>query len=263
MIDYLNYQLYNLTIEEKKSFLTFGMNNNLIKKYNSPSFTKYLDNNKLFHQKFSHFLNYDYLYLNNFIGFKTFIQHNPIILANNQSIKITNKNYLKIYQKLIDNKISYLTSNYEICPEFKALNPEGNVFIRFLILKNTIINAYLFIRFQNNEIYAPINLETGIVDYPAINNKFKVFDKSPITKESIIWFKIPRWPRIKRYVEKISDSIPEINYLTLDITLTTNEPILLNGSSKPMYTYYQQTLHRQDNYGIMNTINKIRKEEIK
>lgn len=259
--DYLNYEFYNLNNEERKSYLTYGINLKLINKYNNGSFTKYLDDSKLLKNKFHRYLNYNFLYLNNFSTFKTFIEDSPIILADNKEYKVNTKNYLHVYQELIDNKVNYLTSYYDICKEFKSLEPDGNVFIRFLMLKGKIVNAYLFIKYNNTMLFAPINLETGIVDYPATNNKLEVYDKSPITNESIIWFKIPRWPRVKRYVEKISEFIPEVSYATFDITLTTNSPILIAASSKPKYTYYQLSLHRSDKYGIINTINKIRKEE--
>ena len=257
--DYFNLELYKCTKEEKSTYLTNGYNEKLIKE-NNPAFDQIFHTKSLFQNKYHHFLNYNYLYLKDYLTFKKFILDNPIININNEKIKVTAKNNLQIYQDCVTKKIKLISSYYEPCLELKKLSPVNNVFIRFLTYHTNIINAYLFIPYKNNYLYAPINLETGIVDYPALDNKMQTYDKSPLSNENIIWFTIPKWPRVKRFIVKVSEYLPEIKYSTLDITITSDTPILLNVSNKPNYSFYQLPKHRNNNYGIMSYINKIKKE---
>ena len=257
--DYIKYELYNYNKEEKQSFLTFGLNEKLIKE-NNMSFDKIYHNQTLFLNKYHHFLNYNYLYLTDYFSYKKFVTENPVVLINNEKITITSKNNLQIYQDLVAKKVKLLTSYYEPCPELQKLCPNCQAFIRFLTYKSNIINAYLFIPYKNNYLFAPINLETGIVDYPALDNKMQTYDKSPYNNEFILWFTLPKWPRVKRFVNKVSEYLPEIKYSTIDITITTDTPILINISNEPNYTYYQLPKQRNNNYAIMDYINKIKKE---
>ena len=262
MYDYLNLNLYNLKNEEQNSYLTYGLNNKLIAE-NDPSFNYIYQDKHIFEDKYHQFLNYNYLYLKDYLDFEKFVAENPQIMVNGEKIIVNSKSSLDIYQKLVNNKIKYLTNYYEPCNELNKLNLTKNSFIRFLIYHNFIINAYLFIPLKNDLLFAPINIETGIVDYPALNNKHKSFDKSPLTNESIVWFKVPKWPRVKRYVQKISKYYSEIKYETIDVTITDTTPILLAINNHPQYYYYQLPSHASDNYGIIKIINKIRKEERK
>lgn len=260
--DYNNLCLYKYNQEEKNSFLTNGINERLIKE-NNKAFNDIFKNKRLFQNKYHHYLNYNYLYLKDYLSYKEFIIANPEIMINNEKRIVTSKNNLDIYQELVTKKIKLITSYYEPCQEFQKLSPNDNIFIRFLCYQSNIINSYLFIPYKNRYLYAPINLETGIVDYPALDNKMDSYDKSPYNNENIIWFKIPKWPRVKRFIIKVSEFLPEIKYSTIDITITDNTPILLNISNNPEYKYYQLPKHRNNNYGIMNYINKIKKEGIK
>lgn len=260
--DYYNLKLYNLTAKEKSTYLTYGLNNNLIKE-NNASFDYIYENHHVFEDKYHRFLNYNYLYLKDYLSFKTFIQDNPTIMINNSPVSVNNKNILSIYQKLVADKVKYITNYYKPCEDLTKLNNTGNSFIRFLTYHGEIVNAYLFIPLKSAIIFAPINLETGITDYPALDLAGASYDKSPETNEPIVWFKIPKWPRVKRYIQKVSLYYPEIKYETIDITITADTPILLNINNKPQYYYYQLPSHRSNNYGIINIIKKIRKEEQK
>lgn len=262
LTDYLNLKLYYLKNDELKSFLTYGLNNKLIKE-NNLSFDYIYQNKKVFEDKYHHFLNYNYLYLKDYLTFEKFVDNNHDIMFDNKLVKVNSKNILSIYQELVNNKIKYITSYYEPCQELKKLNLTHDSFIRFLVYHNKIVNAYLYIPIKKDTLFAPINLETGIVDYPALNKESKSFDKSPITNAPIIWFKAPKWPRVKRYISKISEYYPEIKYETIDITITDTAPILLKINNHPQYYYYQLPSHRSDNYGIMEHIKKIRKEDRK
>lgn len=258
--DYINLDFNNLNQDERNTYLTFGINNILIKE-NNKSFDYIYQNKKIFEEKYHHFLNYNFLYLKDYLTFKKFITDNSLIKANNKKYKVTEKNVLSVYQELVTNKIKYITNFYEPCHDIKKLNKTNDAFIRFLMYHNNIVNAYLFIPEKNFELFAPINIETGIVDYPALNKNQKIFDKSPDTNENIIWFKVPKWPRVKRYASKISEFYPETKYETIDISITEDAPILLSMNNHPQYYYYQLSSHRSTNYGIMEKINKIRKEE--
>ncbi|HIS17543.1 MAG TPA: hypothetical protein IAC02_02895, partial [Candidatus Coprovivens excrementavium] len=169
-----------------------------------------------------------------------------------------------IYQNLLETK-RYLVEEVAIqCDEISKLHPSSINTIRIVTLNNEIVAAFLRIGNNNNVVdnfnhgglVAPINIETGIIDYLAIDKKMNIYEKHPLTNEPILWFKIPKWPRIKRFVIQASKEVPEVGYVGWDVCLGPKDPFLIEGNEFPGHDLYQLPPHRTDGIGLLPRFEK-------
>lgn len=276
-MDYKLYEMYDLTEKQRKTIITRGINNSIVKRYNNPAFTKYFSDKIAFNKKFNKYLLRDWMEVKDspesFEEFKKFCQKHHEILVKPLSescgkgveiFKTNPQNLKKIYQNLLETK-RYLVEEVAIqCDEISKLHPSSINTIRIVTLNNEIVAAFLRIGNNNNVVdnfnhgglVAPINIETGIIDYLAIDKKMNIYEKHPLTNEPILWFKIPKWPRIKRFVIQASKEVPEVGYVGWDVCLGPKDPFLIEGNEFPGHDLYQLPPHRTDGIGLLPRFEK-------
>lgn len=277
--DYKLYEMYKLNKKQRETIVTRGYNNAIIKKYNDKRFIKYFSSKALFNQKFSKFLKRDYLILDEtkLLEFQNFITLHPTIIVKPDSlscgkgiekITVNKKNYTQVFNELLLSNRIIVEEVASQCPELAKLHPASVNTLRIVTLGGKVIVAFIRIgnnsnvvdNFNHGGMVAPINIETGIVDYPAIDKDGNIYDKHPLTHEDILWLQIPKWPRVKRFVEKACKVIPEVKYVAWDICLSKEGPIIIEGNDFPGHDLYQLPPHRQDNIGLVPIFEKRMKE---
>lgn len=246
--DYLELHMYELNSKQKNTLITKKINNKLIATNNKKSSLAIFKNRAQVLKKYHTFYSYDYLELSgqNISNFYDFAINSPTIHAytndyNNKNYDIVNidpKNYTSTYNDLVISKKNIVTSIPLESSETKKINPNDYNYIRLIVYQNNIILALLITSNKEEKMYATINLDTGIIDYPAVNLK-NSYDRHPLTNEAILWYQIPHWPRLKRFALKVSAKDSNLNYLELDILLTNTGPKLLNINPYPDYITYQ------------------------
>lgn len=277
-MDYRLYEMYNLNPKQRSTIITRGINNNIVKKYNNPAYIKYFNNKIEFNKKFNKYLLRDWMEIENteegYEKFKEFCQkhHNILVKPLSEScgkgIEIfqTNSSNIKnIYNNLIETNRILVEEIATQCEELSRLHPTSINTIRIVTLNNEIVAAYLRIgnnnnivdNFNHDGLVAPINIETGIIDYLAIDKKMNTYERHPITNESILWFRIPKWPRIKRFAIQVSKEIPEVGYVGWDICLGEKDPFLIEGNEFPGHDLYQLPPHRTNGIGLLPRFEKV------
>ena len=212
----------------------------LSKQLKKGKFRLVLDINKCSTKYKSNFDDYKYfkMYKKNNEYNSTYITYG----INEDYIKRYNKGELKIPTKVKVHSTKLPPQNIEL----NNINKKPCIF-KFLVFNDEIISCTLELS-NTKPIYAGVNIETGIIDYPAVDLKGKVYDRSPSTKEEIIWFRIPKWPRICRYVQNIATNLNH-KYLEINIYLDESEPLLI-GINNPTYYIYQLHIDNIQEKGI-------------
>lgn len=278
-MDYKLFEMYNLNKKERKTIITRGINNSIIKKYNNPEYIHYFSNKIDFNKKFNKYLLRDWMEINenNFDLFKSFTkQHSKIVVKpisescgkGVEILKVNSNNCKKIFNELLESKRILVEEVATQCDEIGKLHPSSINTIRIVTLNQKIVVAFLRIGNNNNIVdnfnheglVAPINIETGIIDYLAIDKKGNLYEKHPLTNENILWFKIPKWPRIKRFVENAAKEVPEVGYVGWDVSLN-KDPFLIEGNEFPGHDLYQLPPHRTNNIGLRPVFEKAMKED--
>ncbi len=278
--DYKLFEMYNLNDKQRATIITRGINNDIVEKYNDPKYINYFKDKREFNKKFHKYLLRDWMTLteDNYEEFKTFVTEHPVIFVKPTSekcgvgaekIEVKKDKIKDIYDNLLTTERLMVEEYATQCKELASLHPSSINTIRVITLNGSIVACYLRIGNNNNVVdnfnkeglVAPINIETGIIDYLAVDKKGNTYERHPITDESIIWFRIPKWPRIKRFVLQAAKEIPEVGYVGWDVSLGIKDPFIVEGNHFPGHDIYQLPPHRTNNIGLLPVFEKAMNEK--
>lgn len=269
-LDYRLFEMYNLNAKQRKTIITRGINNSIVKKYNNPEYTHIFRNKIEFNKKFHKYLLRDWMEVtkDNYDEFLSFIEkHNEIMIKpvdlqcgkGIEKVKVNKKNAKEIYDNILETNRVLIEEVAVQCDEISRLHPSSINTLRIVTLNHQIVAAFIRIGNNNNVVdnfnhdglAAPINIDTGIIDYLAIDKKMDTYERHPVTGEQILWFQIPKWPRIKRFVINASKEIPEVGYVGWDVCLGVKDPCLIEANEFPGHDIYQLPPHRTNGMGLL------------
>lgn len=278
-IDYNLFEMYNLNKEERKTIITRGINNEILKKYNDQSKTYIFEDKALFNKLYNKYLNREWIYLkDNLNEFKNYLKGKEEIIVKPLSLscgkgveKIKVKDYTpkELYNYLIKTERLLVEDIAKQNKEISKIYPESVNTVRIVTLNKKVVAA--FIRFGNlgnvvdnfnhNGMVTTINIETGIVEYPAIDKKKNIYEIHPYTKEKIIGLKIPMWNKVKELCIEACNITPEIGYIGWDVCIGENSPSLIEGNDFPGHDLYQLPVHRNGGIGLLPIFKKAMEEK--
>lgn len=268
-LDYSLFEMYDLNKKQRKTIITRGINNGFVHKYNNPLYTKYFNNKVLFINKFTKYIDRDYLKLNttNYEMFNKLLKKHkklickPINLQCGKGIIIVKnqKDNKEIYQRLLKNKQLLVEELLTQCDEINRLHPTSINTLRVVTINHKVVTAYIRIGNNNNIVdnfnsegmAAPININTGKIEFPAIDKFDNLYYKHPITKEKIVGLTIPRWDEVVKMVEEASYVIKQVKYVGWDVCVGKNKLYLVEGNEFPGHDIYQLPPHRKDGIGLL------------
>ncbi len=280
-IDYNLFEMYRMNAFERKTIITRGINNEYIKKYNNSKYMKYFNNKLEFNKAFNQYLNREWLELtgNNIKEFKNFcLKHENIIVkpvndscGHGVELIDTNKKDLKhLYQVLLEKKQILIEEVAIQCKKINDLHPDSVNTIRVVTLLGSVVVAFLRIgnnhnrvdNFNSEGLVVPIDIETGIIEYQAIDKQKNLYKKHPITHKDIVGITIPKWKKVKELCETAALEIPEVGYVGWDVCIGTKKCFLIEGNEFPGHDLYQLPPHRQSNIGLLPLFKQVEERKI-
>lgn len=278
-VDYKLFEMYKLKANERETIVTRGKNNKIIKKVNNMKEAYKFEDKALFNRLYDKYLNRKWLLLDdNLNEFKKFIADSKEIIVKPLSlscgkgvekIKTEKKNIENLYNTLIKNNQILVE---EVAKQNETINdvyPYAVNTVRVVTLNKKVVAA--FIRFGNHKnvvdnfnhggMVTTINIDTGIVEFPAIDKSGNIYESHPMTKKSIVGLKIPMWNRVKKLCIDACDVTPEIGYIGWDVCVGEKKPFLIEGNDFPGHDLYQLPVHRNDGFGLMPILMSAMEEE--
>ena len=268
--DYLEFEFYLLNTNQRKTYLTSGKNNEIVKNFNNKNYRYIFDNKDEFNNKFKKYLKRDYLNsnftkedLNKFIKNKNKIIVKPIDKNGGQGIKIIDCNDKNIYEKYHNYLLEEIIIQNKKLDELYNKSVNSLRVITFYDGKNVhILQSILRIgnngitdNFSSGGMYAFLN-EKGIVITPAIDKNDNIYGIHPLSKKQILGFKIPLFDKVTELVEKSAKEIPQIQYIGWDIAILENEVCIIEGNSYPG-VFQIKPRFSKDKIGILPKYEKI------
>ncbi len=252
--DYLEFEFYLLNKEQRKTYLTAGVNNSIIKKYNNKAYWHLLDNKVEFNYKFDKYLNRSWLDLRkaSVEDFAEFAKSHKVMMVKpiddcggNGVEKIAVKddtNFQELYGRLKQNG-QLLIEEFVIQHKDMAKLYSGSVNTLRMFTIYTDKGYYLqgILKFGNGGsvdnfssggMYTFVN-ENGTVIAPAIDRNDDIYAQHPISKEKIVGFTVPMFDKAKELVCKAAEEVPEVAYIGWDVAITENGPVLIEGNCYP------------------------------
>jgi len=275
-MDYDLFEMYNLTDEQRDTYLTRGRNNALIKKYNDLSYAHYFTNKAEFNTRFGDYIHRQWIPLSaEKEKVLAFIREHEKLIAK-PTDGMCGKGIEKIdttafdsaeavYDYLLgigrDMELEELLIQH---PAVSAIYPEAINTVRTVsIIKDGevhIICTYFRIgnngkhvdNFNSGGMVAPVDEKTGIVKDRAIDKNKTLYERHPYTGTEIKGFQFPDWEQAMDLVRAAAKEVPQMAYLGWDVAFTQNGPCLVEGNDFPGHDIYQLPEHTPDKIGIMD-----------
>ncbi len=269
-VDYNLFEMYKMNDEERKTVITRGRNNEFVKNYNDPAYLKYFVDKVEFHKKFSKYINREWLDLNNSNKreFKAFCAKHEVIFAKPQSgmqgkgivkINVKDKDLDHLFDELVNNGQTLIEEQAFQCKELTELHPDSINTLRVVTLLGEVVAAFIRVGMNHNNVdnfnhegvAAPIDIDDGIIKYPAIDKKKNLYTKHPLTNKEFVGLKIPHWDEVKKLCEEAALVVPEVGYIGWDVCVGEDKCFFIEANEYPGHDIYQLPPHRDDNYGLL------------
>ena len=278
-MDYDLFEMYNLTDEQRGTYLTRGRNNALIKQYNDLTFAHYFDNKAEFYERFDPYIRRQWIRMDApkeqvlaFIaGHETFIAKPAEGSCGHGIEKITVadcESPENIYERL--SKIDELMLLEDVIiqqPEVSRIYPEAINTVRAVTINKEgtvhVICTYFRIgnngrhvdNFNSGGMVTPVDERTGVVKDRAIDKNKVLYAVHPYTDQPIQGFQFPDWEQAMDMVRAAAREIPQMGYLGWDVAFTPDGPCLVEGNNFPGHDIYQLPEHTPDKLGMLPKFN--------
>lgn len=273
--DYLLCRFYDLTEEQRATYITRGVNERLVTLLNDPGYHHIFDNKSEFYARFSSSLGRQWL---NFSSasqedFRRFMEPRETIMAKPEAgsggigveklSKAMFQDLSHMYRELKDRGAGVIEDVLLQHEDIDRLYTQAVNTLRI----TTILNGegphivYAFLRIGNHGrpvdnlhsggMFAPIDLETGKVQFPAYDKDRNTYTRHPLTGVEIPGFQIPFWKKAEDLCLEAAVVVPQMRYIGWDIAVTKNGPVLIEGNNFPGYDILQMPPHTPDKIGML------------
>lgn len=252
--DYQEFEFYNLNKAERKTYLTRGKNNEIVRIFNDKSFFYKFENKIEFNKIFNNYLNRDWLFLNdNKEQFVKFLKCHKTIIA--KPVDATGGNGVekfyytndtdskKLYEQLVENNQLLVEDCIKQHKDMNTLYEKSvNTMRMFTFIKNgqahflqavlKIGNGGVVDNFSSGGMYTYVN-EDGTVFVEAIDRDDNIFYEHPISKTQIVGFNVPMFEEAVNLVKECAKVVPEIAYVGWDVAISEDGPVIVEGNCFP------------------------------
>lgn len=274
-MDYDLFEMYNLTDEQRDTYITRGRNNALISKYNNKAYFHIFENKDEFNEKFDKYIKRDWVKVKgtdkekvlNFIEKHSIFMAKPIDGGCGKGIEKINVSDYNSTEELY-NYLNTSNANFELEEVIKQNEEVSKIYpgaintVRVVtILKDNVphvICAYFRIgngkfvdNFNSGGMVAPIDVETGIVQDRAIDKNKILYENHPATGTPIKGFKFPYWNESLEMCKEAAKVVPQMAYVGWDVGFTPDGPLFVEANEFPGHDIYQLPEHTPDKIGMM------------
>ncbi len=282
-VDYKIAAFYKLNKTQRKTQITRGISNEIVRKMNPKEYWHFFDDKAQFNTLFSKEVNRKWMVINqdtllaDFVLFLSTLSQiiiKPLEGSSGQGIeKCTcdswhNDEKTNTLLQNLKNNGPYIVE--EVIMQHPTLNqlcPTSVNTVRVATLlgdKDQGI-VYAFLRIGNGKIMdnvdcggmaARVDLESGTILTVGADKQGNTFTTHPMTGVPIIGFQIPSWEEVKQMCLAASKKVPQMKYIAWDVAITPNGPSFIEGNSFPSHAVPQFAAHYPDGIGILPEFQK-------
>ena len=285
-MDYDLFEMYNLTPEERDTYLTRGRNNDIVRQYNDKDHMADFGDKIRFNARFGQFLHRDWVPVtgDNKADVLAFLgRHSQFMAKPSQGScgwgieKLDAADYPSLdalYEYLVQR--APLLELEEVIVQHRlvaAIYPGSINTVRMVTIRGKSGKVYLvtamfrigngkFVdNFNSGGMVAPMDPDTGTVTDRALDKQKNLYADHPATGAQIKGFTFPDWDKAVALVTEAAQVIPEVGYVGWDMCFTPDGPCLVEGNQFPGHDIYQLPVHTPDKIGIMPRFRAIEAEE--
>lgn len=280
-VDYKIAEMYKLNEAQRKTVITRGISNNIVRRMNDKAYWHFFDDKTQFNQLFSEYVHRKWVLINEQTTLEsleditkgnTQLIGKPLEGSSGQGIlKFTEEDWkdgaAAFKQLLIDKGIGILEEMVvqhhlmaEMCP-----TSVNTCRIATLLGDKQQGIVYAFLRIGNGKVMdnvdcggmaARIDLDSGMLKTVGADKQGNTFEKHPMTGTPIVGFTIPYWEEAKKMCLDAAQKVPQMRFVAWDVAITEDGPTFIEGNSFPSHAIPQFAAHYPDGIGILPEFEK-------
>lgn len=275
-VDYRIAQMYRLNDDQRRTQITRGLSNTIVRRMNDKAYWHFFDDKAVFNELFSENLGRGWMKISAETKpeeISVFLAGYPDIIAKppEGSSGVGIVHYCADYWKgreadflkeLIEKQSGIIEERLIQHPRMSELCPTSVNTIRIATLlgdkKEGIV--YAFLRIGNGGVVdnvdqggmaARVDLQSGRLLTVGADKKGNTFTHHPMTGTPIIGFEVPFFEEAKDLCLKAAQKVPQMRYVAWDVAITEKGPVFIEGNSFPSHAVPQFAAHYPDGIGIM------------
>ena len=280
-VDYKIAQMYRLNDAQRKTVITRGISNAIVRKMNPKEYWHYFDDKAEFNSTFAKWIPRKWIRIDENTDrdalFELCRRNDALIgkpLEGSSGVgiqKYTRDDWKDgpavFLSRLRKDGIGILEEIVVQHPAMASLCPTSVNTCRIATLlgdkRQGIV--YAFLRIGNGKVMdnvdcggmaARIDIDTGRLLTVGADKQGNTFMKHPMTNASIIGFQIPFWEEAKKMCMEASAVIPQMGFIAWDVAITAQGPTFIEGNSFPSHAIPQFAAHYPDGIGILPEFEK-------
>ncbi|MDO5022947.1 MAG: sugar-transfer associated ATP-grasp domain-containing protein [Eubacteriales bacterium] len=276
--DYKIAEMYRLNSAQRKSTITRGISNDIVRRMNDKAHTHFFDDKSEFDSKFSRWVDRPWLRFDQ----NTTKEELQSFLSKCSSIFVKP---LEGSSGVGVHKLKNISDTESVYKHLKAL---GDSILEQTVVQHEALNrlypgsvntvrvatllgdkqkgmVYAFLRIGNGGevdnvdcggMACRVDIDSGCITTPAADKQGRVFDEHPITGTYFEGFEIPYFKEIKQMCLEAMEIVPEVRYVAWDVCITPDGPRFIEGNSFPSHAVPQFAAHYKDGIGILTEFRK-------
>ena len=281
-VDYKIAQMYNLNDEQRRTVITRGISNSIVRRMNDKAYWHYFDDKTQFNKLFSEYIPRKWMLINAetkteelaaMTEGQTQLIGKPLEGSSGQGIeRFTEKDWragaVVFKQLLLDKNIGILEEIVIQHPQMASLNPASVNTCRIATLLGDKQEGivYAFLRIGNGSkvvdnvdcggMAARIDIESGKLLTVGADKQGNTFEIHPVTGTPIVGFEIPYWEEAKQMCLDAAQKVRQMRFVAWDVAITPDGPTFIEGNSFPSHAVPQFAAHYPDGIGILPEFRK-------
>lgn len=274
--DYKIAQMYRLNDEQRRTQITRGLSNTIVRRMNDKAYWYLFDDKAVFNELFREETGRAWMKISADTTpeeLSTFLAQYPDIIAKplkgSSGVDIRHftadqweNREAAFLQNLLDKQVGIIEERVIQHPRMSELCPSSVNTIRIATLlgdkKQGIV--YAFLRIGNGKLIdnidqggmaARVDLQSGRLLTVGADKNGNSYTHHPLTGTPIIGFEVPFFEEAKTLCLKAAQKVPQMRFVAWDVAITQNGPLFIEGNSFPSHVVPQFAAHYPDGIGIM------------
>ena len=280
-VDYKIAEMYKLNDAQRKTVITRGISNTIVRRMNDKAYWHFFDDKTQFNQLFGEYIHRKWLLINadtdpaalaDITEGNTQLIGKPLEGSSGQGIlKFTEEDWKDgaeaFKQLLLDKGIGILEEMVVQHHDMATLCPTSVNTCRIATLLGDKQQGivYAFLRIGNGKVMdnvdcggmaARIDLDSGMLKTVGADKQGNTYENHPMTGTPIVGFTIPYWEEAKKMCLEAAQKVPQMRFVAWDVAITEDGPTFIEGNSFPSHAIPQFAAHYPDGIGILPEFEK-------
>ena len=275
-VDYKIAEFYRLNDAQRKTQITRGLSNTIVRRMNDKAYWYLFDDKATFNELFKEEVGRGWMKISAQTDpdeFRAFLDQYPDLIAKplegSSGVGIerfTSEHWqgreADFLRELLDKQIGIIEERVIQHPRMAQMCPTSVNTIRIATLlgdkKQGIVYAFLRIGTGNvmdnvdqGGMAARVDLASGKLLTVGADKKGNTYTHHPMTGTPIIGFEVPFFEEAKAMCLKAAQKVPQMRFVAWDVAITEKGPVFIEGNSFPSHAVPQFAAHYPDGIGIM------------